>query len=157
MRCGGSTLGADAVMDGMTFSWDRSGVRQCRAGSAVVGMRCGGATLVAGAGICVAAARRRRAGGARCTGASRTLGDGVRGAGETSGTSGVDKGPAEESKIVASWRMARSWSWKSVAKGAAGEGLAGASIKSRAARWASSAEDVWGMAQLWGKIQRSWR
>ena len=33
-------------------------------------------------------------------------------------------------------------------KGAAGKGLARGSIKSRAACWASLAEDVWGMAQL---------
>ena len=69
-----------------------------------------------------------------------------------SGTSGGDRGPAAESKIVASWQMARSWSCPSVAKGVAGDGLYRASIKSREACWESLAEDVWGMAQLWGKF-----
>ena len=40
------------------------------------------------------------------------------------------QGPAAESKIVASWRIVRSWSWPSTAKGAAGDGLARVSIKS---------------------------
>ena len=57
--------------------WDRSGVRWCGAGSAVVGMICVGATLEADAGVCVAAAGRRRAEGALCTGARQTLRDGV--------------------------------------------------------------------------------
>ena len=100
-------------------------------------MRCGGGA--------------RGAEGERCTGARRTLGDGSRVAGETSGMAGGDRGPATESKIVASWRMARSWSWPIVAKDAAGEGLSRTLIKSRAACWALLEEDVWGMAQLWGK------
>ena len=37
-----------------------------------------------------------------------------------------------------------------MAKGAAGDRLARSSIKSLAARWTSSAEDVWGMAKLLG-------
>ena len=82
----------------------------------------------------------------RCTGARRTLGDGARGAGETSGTAGGDREPTAESKIVASWRMACSWSWPSLAKGKAGNRLARALIKSRAARWVLSEEDVLGMA-----------
>ena len=100
----------------------------------------GGSTLIASAGVCVTAAGSRRAEGARCTGARLTLGDGARGAGETIGTAGGDRRPAAESKILANWRMARSWSWTSVAKGAAGDRLARASIKSQAARWASSTE-----------------
>ena len=71
-------------------------------------MRCGGATLRADVGVCFGAAWRRRAEGARCTGARRTLGDGAHGAGETSGTARGDRGPAAESNIVSSWRMARS-------------------------------------------------
>ena len=151
-RCGGVTLGDDAVSGGITCAWDRSRVRWCGTGSAMVGMRCGGATLGADAGVCVAAVGSRRAEGARCTGARRTLGDGARGAGETSGTTRGDRGPAAESKIEVSWRMARRWSWPSVAKGAVGNWLARASIKLREACWASLAEDVWGMAQLWEKI-----
>ena len=156
-RCGRATLRDDAVSGGMTCAWERSGVRWCGAGSAVVGMICGGYTLGADDGVCVTAAGRRRDEGARCTGASRTLGDGERGAGNTSGTARGYRGLTAESKIVASWRMVRSWYWPSVAKGAAGDGLARASIKSQAAHWALSAEDVWGMAQLRGKIQQSWR
>ena len=143
--------------DGMTCAWDQSVVRWCGAGSAMVMMRCGGATLGADAGVCVAAVGRRRAEGARCTGARRTLVDGARGSGETSGTAGGDRRPAAESKIVESWRMARSWSWPSVAKGAAGDRLARASINLWAARWALLVEDIWGIAQLWGKIQRYWQ
>ena len=145
------------ALDGMTCLWDWRGVRWCGAGSSVVGIRCGGATLGAGAGVYVAVAGRRRADGARCTGEMRTLGDGARGAGETSGTAGGDREPAAESKIVAIWRMVRSWSWTSVAKGEASNGLARASIKSQAAHWASSEEDVWGLAQLWGEIRGYWR
>ena len=151
IKCGGATLRADAVSDRMTCAWDLSVVCRCGPGSAVVGMICGGATLRSDDGVCVAAAGRRRAEGARCNGARRTLGYSACGAGETSGMDGGDRGPEEESKIVESWQMARSWSWTSVAKGAAGDGLARASIKSRAAIWVSSTEDVWGMAQLWGK------
>ena len=130
--------------------WDRSGVCWCGAGSAMVRMRCGGAILGTGAGACVAAAGRRRAEGARCTGARRTLGDGARGDGETSGTTGGDRGPAAESKIVASWRMARSWYFPSVEKGATGDRLFRALVKSRSTCWASPTEDVWGMVPLWG-------
>ena len=135
----------------MTCMWDLSRLRWCGAGSAMVGMRCGGSTLGADAGVCVTSAGRRRALWAGCTGERRTLKDCACGAGETSGTYTRDRGPAAESKIVASWRMARSWSWPSVAKGAAGENLNRASIKLRAASWALSTEDVWGMAQLWVK------
>ena len=78
MRCGRATLGADTVVDGMTFSWDRIGVRQCGARSAVAGMMCGGVTHGTDSGICFGAAWRRRAKGARCTGARRTLEDGAR-------------------------------------------------------------------------------
>ena len=116
----------------------------------MVGMRYDGSTIRADATVFVAAAGQRRAEGGRCTGARRTLGDGARGAGEMSGTAGGDQGPAAESKTVASWRMARSWSWPSVAKGAASNRLTRASIKSRAARAVSLAEDLWGMAHLWG-------
>ena len=73
------------------------------------------------------------------------------GAGESSGTARGDRVPATESNIVAIWWMARSWYWPSVVKGATGDGLARAVIKSREARWASLAEDVWVMAQLCGK------
>ena len=155
--CGGATLRDDAVSGGMKCAWDQIGVCWCGAGSDVAGIKCGGANRGADAGVCVAAAGRRHAEGARCTGARRTLGDGARGAGETSGTAGGDRGPAAELNIVAIWRMARRWSWPRVAKGAAGDRLARASIKSLAARWASSTEDVWGMAQLLGKIQWYWR
>ena len=151
MRCGGSTLGADATSDRMACEWDWSGVRRCGAGSAVAGMRCGGATLGDDAGVCVAAAGRRRAEGAYCTGERHTLGYGACGACETSGTAVGDQGPAAELKIVASWRMTRSWYWPSVAKGATRDGLASASIKSWAARWESLAEDIWSMEKLWGK------
>ena len=149
-RCGGETLRDDAVSGRMTCAWDQSGVRRCGAGSAVGEMRCGVATLGDDAGIYVGAEWCRRAKWARCNGARRTIGDGARGAGETSGTAGGDRGPASELKIVASWWMACSWSWPSVTKGAAGDGLARALIKLQAVRWASLAEDVWGMAQLWG-------
>ena len=143
--------------DGMTCLWDRSGVHWCGAGSSMVKMRCGGATLGAAAGVCVALEGYRSTEGAQYTGSRCTLRDGARGAGETSGTAGGDRGPAAESKIVAIWRMVRSWSWTSVAKGEASNGLARASIKSQAARWASSEEDVWGLAQLWGEIRGYWR
>ena len=115
-----------------------------------MGMRCGGGTLGAGDGGCVAAAGRRRTEGAHCTGSRSTLGDGAHGAGERSGTARGDRGLAAESKIVASWQMACSWSWPSVAKGAAGYGLTRVSIKSQPARWVLSGEDVWSMAQFWG-------
>ena len=116
----------------------------------MVWMRCGGSTLRSGVGVCVAAVGCRRAEGGRYTGARRTLGDGVSGAGEMSGTARGDRGPATESKIAASWRMARSWTFPSVAKGATVNGFARALIKSREVRFASSAEEVWGMAQIWG-------
>ena len=103
--CGGATLGDDAVSGGMTCVWDRIGVRWCSTGSAVVGMRCGGSNLGSDAGVCFRAAWLRRTEGARCTGSRRTLGDGERGAGETSGTVGGGRGPEAESKIVAIWRM----------------------------------------------------
>ena len=74
----------------------------------MVGMRCGRATLGSDAGVCVAAAGRRCAEGACFNGARRTLRDGARGSGETSGTARGYRGLAVESKIVVSWRMARS-------------------------------------------------
>ena len=110
-------------------------------------MICGGTTLGADAGFCIAAAGRRRIEGVHCTRARRTLRYGARGVGERIGTAGGDRGPATESKIVASWRMTHSSSWPSMEKGAEGDGLDRALIKLRAARWASSTEDVWGMAQ----------
>jgi hypothetical protein len=54
-------------------------------------------------------------------------------------------------KMSASFRMACSCSWPSVAKGAAGEGLARASRRARAASVAASEEDVFGTGQSWGK------
>ena len=151
MRCGGSTLGADVVAGGMTCAWDRSGVHRCGAGSDVVGMSCGGSILGADAGVCVAAAGCRRAEWAHCTWARRTVRDGAREDGKTSGTAREDRRLAAESKIVTSLRMVHIWSWPSVSKGAAGNRLARVSIKSRAARWVSLTENVWGMAQLWRK------
>ena len=90
----------------------------------MVGIRCGVATLGAHAVICIVVAGRMRAGRVRCTGTRHTLRDGAREAGGTSDTAGGDRGPAAESKIVASWQIVHSWSWPSVAKGGAGNGLA---------------------------------
>ena len=53
---------------------------------------------------------------------------------------------------MGSWQITRSYSRPSEAKVAAGNRFARASIKLRAACWVSSAEDVFGMAQLCGKI-----
>ena len=111
-------------------------------GSSVVGMGCGRDTLGSGDVVCVSAVGRRRAEGERCTGAMRNLGDGACGAGEMTGTAGGDRRPAAESKIVTIWRMARSWSWPSLEKGAVGDRFSRASIKLHAAHWLLSAEDV---------------
>ena len=104
-RCGGATIGDDAVSDGMMCVWDRSGVRWCGTRPAVTGMKCGGSNLGVDARVCFVAAWRKRAEGMPCTGARLTLGDGARGAGETSGTAQGDRGTAVESEIVASCRM----------------------------------------------------
>ena len=53
---------------------------------------------------------------------------------------------------MVNWRMACSSSWQSGAKGGAGNRLFRAPIKSRAARWESLAEEVWGMVQFWGGV-----
>ena len=105
-------------------------------------MRCGIATIRVGRGVGVAATGRSLEDVARWEGAMCTLGYGACGYGTTSGAPGGDRGLAVESKIVASWQMARSWSWPSVSKGVAGDGFAIVSIKLQAACWASSAEDV---------------
>ena len=91
-------------------------------------------------------------GGTRA-GTGDALGEGgaASGAGTLGGVTVSTGGEVAAAKIVARSSSAWSWDWPKVAKGAAGDGCLSALIRDWAERSATSAEEVLGMAQLWGK------